>query len=172
MTINSINTDPHLLDYLQSSTDRLRISGINDSSLNSKFQNHIKYTPQEEINKTVSEKFDENSNKINYEFILQSNVPLTKLFKIHRTYNERDRVESRFIDKRETKKAVEAAAKEIVREKNTILGNGYFISINPGNVVSSDLKENPSLALWNNRINKTYQTTSLKKPGTLVNMVF
>jgi len=172
MITSSINTDPHFIDYLKPTTDNFRIREINDSSLNNKFQTHIKYTPQEEINKAVSEKFEENSNKINYDFLLQTNIPLAKLFNINKTYNERDRVESRFIDKKETKKAVEAAVKEIVKEKNTILGNGYFISFNNGNISSINTKENSSIELWNNRINKTYQTTTFKKPGTLVNMVF
>jgi hypothetical protein len=171
MQLHPINTDPLYIDYASYVNDRTSVRAINSSSAKNDFHSYIKYTPQEEKNTNVSEKYEENSHRINYDSILQSNIPLVKLLKIDRAYSDKYRYEGKIFDKKETKETVQSVLKEIVKEKFNTSGNGFYIVLNqntPGfsedtNSLSDARKE---------KLSKTYNSGSEKIPGILVNMVF
>lgn len=171
MQIYPVNTDPLYIDYARYVNDRASVRAINSSSANNDFHSYIKYTPQEEKNTNVSEKYEENAHRINYDAILQSNIPLVKLLKIDRAYNDRYRYEGKIFDKKETKETVQSALKEIVKEKFNPSGNGFYIVLNQNTPDSSEETYSFSNAR-KEKLSKTYHAGSEKIPGILVNMVF
>jgi hypothetical protein len=170
MSISAVKDNAFLIDQIRFAYRQNKHDGKEESSLADSLKSSNKEISNEQRSTVVSEKINEQTNFVTYNYRLQSNTPLTKSSKSERNYNDSKKKQTVEVEDQETGELLESELVVEEKFKEDPRGKGFYVNVGSS---SSEKKQTKSMSeLFQEKINQIYNIGFTRESGTLVNLVF
>jgi hypothetical protein len=171
MSISALKENTLLIDQIRTAYQR----GRQNFKQQSAPTYNLKSSADEEVssqqkNTFVSERINEQASFIAYNYRLQPGVPLSKLEKPERQYNDQRKKQTIEVEDQETGELLDS---ELINDENPYnnpIGKGFYINANNFSYGGNKFKSMSEL--FQEKIYHVYNIGYTREPGTLVNLVF
>jgi hypothetical protein len=170
MSISALKENTFLIDQIKFASQRNKRNDKEQSDLTDNLKSSHKDTSTEQKSTVVSEKINEQTPFVSYNFRIQPGVPLSKSAKSERTYNDSRKQQTIEVEDQETGELLESEL--IVEDKPNEDRRGKEFYVNLGNSIIIKKQTKSLSELFQEKINSIYNVGFTREPGTLVNLMF